>query len=468
MSIWGALKSWLIEFPGHPGQGPNDPSSLSPVVKAWQPQLMLVRTLYDGFQALYEHRARFLPQHPKEDPQDYYIRANRPTFYNAFARTVHALAGIVFRDPPTADQVPQEILDLYDDDIDNQGTNGPSFLRAMFEDALVTGMAGIFVDQPSLIGTGLTRADELAAGIRPYWTLIRMDDIVSFRTMLEDGETLLAQLVFCERRQIPYGEFGVKIVERLRVYRRLPQTPAGETGDTVAPQVTEEIYERTDQNKYASVSTRVLPAVEEIPFAACYTQRIDFFDARPPLMDLATINLLHYQLSSDLHHAAHIANVPFLFGVGIDEENLQVGPNRAILAKGGDQNTTLRWVETTGASLGVTRAILADLEEQMATLGLGMLQRKSRHAETAQKASLDKQEQDSTLAGIVTDLEDGIERALYYTSVYLGLATWGGLTFTRDFQIDALAASQTGYQGDTAPPVPAAPGKTNNPKTTGV
>lgn len=469
MSIWGAVKSWLIEFPGHPGSGPNDPSSMSPVVKAWQPELALVRALYGGFQALYEQRTRFLPQHPKEDPQDYYIRANRPTFYNAFSRTVHALAGIVFRDPPTPEGVPAEITALYEDDIDNQGSDGPSFLRMAFQESLVTGLTGIFVDQQSLVGTGLTRADELAAGIRPYWTLVRKDDIVSFRTMLEDGETLLAQLVFYDRRQAPYGEYGVKIVERLRVYRRLPSTPAGESGDTVAPQVTEEIYEKDDKGKYQSLGTRVMPAVEEIPFAVLYAERTDFLDACPPLMDLATVNLLHYQMSSDLHHAAHIANVPFLFGVGIDEEDLQVGPNRAILAKAGDQNTTLRWVETTGASLGSTRAILSDLEEQMATLGLGMLQRKSRHSETAQKASLDKQEQDSTLAGIVTELEDGIARALYYTSVYLGLATWGKLIFTRDFQIDALAATATGYQDNSPPPAaPTLPGTTNNPKTTGV
>jgi hypothetical protein len=120
--------------------------------------------------------------------------------------------------------------------------------------------------------------------------------------------------------------------------------------------------------------------------------------ARPPLLDLANINLLHYQMWSDLAHAAHIANVPFLFGGGFDADELEVGPNRAFIVKGAKRDEAwLQWLETTGASLGSTRAILADLEEQMAHLGLGMLQRKSRAAETAQKASLDRKDQESTL-----------------------------------------------------------------------
>lgn len=469
MSIWGAVKSWLVEFPGHPGADQNSPEVLSPIVRMWQPNIQLVRTLYIGFQALYQKRTIYLPQHPKEEPEDYMIRAMRPTFYNAFARTVRALAGIVFRTPPESEDVPSEIMDLYEDDIDNEGTDGPTFLRTTFQEALITGLSGIFVNQQSVAIEGATRADELDAGIRPYWELVRMDDIVSFRTVTEDGKTLLAQLVFREDRQIPKGEYGVKIVERLRAYKRTPRLPAS-VGDSVPAIISEEIYEKNDRGKYVVVSARVLPEVEEIPLAVIYTERTDFLDACPPLVDLAYVNLLHYQMSSDLHHAAHIANVPFLFGVGIDEDDLQIGPNRAVLVKGAKTDeATLRWVETTGASLGSTRAILSDLEEQMANLGLGMLQRKSRAAETAQKASLDKQEQDSTLAGIVGDLEDGIERALFYTSQYLGLSTWGKLTFSRDFQVEPQNAAMTENQGQPqAPREPTPPGITNNPKTSGV
>jgi Domain of unknown function (DUF4055) len=465
MSLWGAVKDWL-SLPDPMGGGVNSPAAQSPVVKSWQANISLVRAIFGGFQTLYEKRQIYLPQHPAEDGQDYYIRSNRPTFYNAFARTVRALSGIVFRTPPTPEGVPSEILDLYEDDIDNEGTDGPSFLKGVFQDGLITGLAGIFVNQQTLAAAG-TRADELAAGIRPYWELIPMDAIVSFRPTVEAGKILLAQLVFCEYRQIPDGAYGVKVIEQWRVYRRTPAGPVGDSGDTLPAFVTEELIRKNERGQYVTISARLMPVVEEIPFAAIYTDRVGFLNARPPMLDLANTNLLHYQTSSDLFHAAHIANVPFLFGGGFDSEKLQIGPNRAIILPGLKRDEGwLQWMETTGASLGSTRAILSDLEEQMSNLGLGMLQRKSRAAQTAEKASLDKQEQDSTLAGIVGDLEDGIERALFYTSQYLQLSTWGRLTFSRDFQTDALGATPTEGQGEPKPPKdPAAPGVTNNPKT---
>lgn len=466
MSIWGAVKSWVLDFPGHQGGNQNDPAFMSPTVQSWQRNLALVRTLYGGNAALYAMREVYLPRHPKEDPQDYYIRANRPVFYNAFGRTVRALAGIVCRTPPTPEGVPQEILDLYEDDIDNEGTDGPSFVHNAFQDGLTTGLVGIFVNQDSLPGEGRTRADELNAGIRPYWELIRMDDIVSVRSVKENGKQLLAQLAFRDDRQIPWGEYGVKIRAQIRVYKRLAAQPAGETGDSVPASVTEIIYEKNESGNYVKFSERKMPEVEDIPLAPIYTERLDFFDACPPLIDLACENLLHYQTRSDLHHAAHIANVPFLFGIGIDEDGLQIGPNRAVLAKSGDQSTKLQWMETTGASLGSTRAILGDIEEHMANLGLGMLQRKSRAAETAQKATIDKQEQDSTLSGIVGELEDGLARALDFTAIYKGIKSGGRFSFSRDFAVDPAAAPATEAQG--APPQPkepAAPGITNNPKT---
>ena len=470
MSLWGSLTGYLLDFPGFKGgTADDDPSTPSPTVRAWQPELKLVRALYGGFNALRAERQQYLPQHPAEEEKDYFIRSMRPTFYNAFARTIRALTGIAFRQPPTSVGVPPEIQKLYDDDIDNRGTAGDMFLRHTFLDALITGLTGIFVEMPTLDGENITRADELAAEIRPYWTMYSKDNIVSFRTVVEDGQLLLAQLVLREVVQVPQGDYGVKLIEQYRSFKRLPAV-APATADAA---ILWESWQRAQSGKLVSVGSGQLPTVTEIPFAPVYTEHTDFMDARPPLMDLANLNLLHYQMWSDLAHAAHIANVPVLFGVGIDENEIQIGPNRAILVKGGDASTTLRWLETTGASLGSTRALLSDLEEQMANLGLSMLQRKSRAAETAQKSILDRTEQDATLGAVVGDLENGIELALYFTAQYLGMNVkanpkiGGSLKFTRDFQLDPATAGQFSPAQASFAPEPKAAGETNNPKTTG-
>lgn len=455
MSMW----AWLAPF-GYPaGQraemgDSKSPYTMSPTVQAWQSEMLLCRTLYGGWEQVQAHRTDLLPKHPAEDAQDYLIRVSRPTFYNAFGRTVRALAGTVFKTPPTPVGVPAEIQTLYDNDIDLQGTEGNAFLLHDFTDALITGLAGIFVDMPENTG-GITKLEAQQLDIRPFWSLVRKDDIRSFRTDVVNGKTVLGQLVFREWVQEQVGPFGVREVERLRVLRR------------TADAVTFEAWERPERGgQFQRVSeVGTFRGVTEIPFAPIYTARRDFMDATPPLLDLASLNLLHYQVNSDLHHAVHIANVPVLFGKGIPTTDVQIGPNRAIIVPEAQEGAALMWLETTGAALGSTRSILADIEEQMSNLGLGMLQRKSRAAETAQKASLDRQEQDSTLAAIVSDLENGVELALSYTAQFLGDADGDGgrLEFSREFQVEPVSADPTRNQGGPSEPRDPNPVKETQP-----
>ncbi len=455
MSIWGwTWKSFLTIYDS--SGNAKSPTTMSPQVQLWQPELFLCRTLYGGWETVQAQQQKLLPKHPAEDAQDYNVRVSRPTFYNAFGRTVRALAGTVFKDDPTPVGVPQEIQTLYDDDIDLQETKGPAFLLHAFTDAMITGLSGIFVDMPANSG-GITKLEAQQLDIRPYWLLVRKDDIISFRIDIVNGKTVLGQLVFKELVENQVGDFGVRLYERYRVLRRT---------DTA---VTFEMWEndRVGGNVTRTGDVGTFRGVTEIPFAPIYTARHDFMCAPPPLLDLANLNLLHYQVNSDLHHAIHIANVPIIVTHGFEGE-LQLGPNRSINFPPGSGSDTRKayWMETTGASIGQTRSILADIEEQMSNIGLGMLQRKSRAAETAQKASLDRQEQDSTLSAIVSDLENGVELALMYTAQFLGdpEGNGGRFEFSRNFQLEPAAANSTENQGapkapvDPKQPVPAGQG----------
>ena len=432
------------------------PSTMSPQVQLWQSELVLCRALYEGWEAVRARCRDFLPRHPKEDPQDYLIRVNRPTFYNAFGRTVRSLAGTVFKEPPTREGIPSEITDLFDSDIDLQGTKGDPFCLHVFTDALATGLAGIFVDMPENTG-GKTLLEAQELDIRPFWNLIRKDDIVSFRTDVVNGKTVLGQFVYHELVEVGSGKFGVEWQDQWRVFRR--------TDDAV----TFETWGRGKGDKLMPITpVGTFRGVTEIPFAPIYTSRDDFMCARPPLIDLANLNLLHYQTNSDLHHAAHLANVPIIVTKGIDGE-LQIGPNRSINFPAGVEGDA-HWMETTGASLGSTRAILADIEAQMAALGLGMLQRQTRAAETAEKASIDRKDQDAPLVGIVGDLEDGLDIALGFTAQFLGMdfEEGGHLEFSREFTAQPNAADRTENGGAPKDPnAPKQPGETNNPATSG-
>lgn len=434
----------------------NSPTTESPTVAQWKNELYLCRTLYGGWECVAAQANNLLPQHPKETAENYKIRLKRPTFYNAFGRTVRGLSGTVFKNPPTPEGIPTEILDVFEDDIDLQGTDGIAFCHHGFNDALITGLAGIFVDMPEVTST-VTLLEAQQLDIRPFWTLIRKDDIVSFRVDVVNGKTVLGQLVFRECVQQRRGDFGVADVVMYRVLRR---TETAVTFESWGPS--------TDGKIVRQGEVRTLRGPTEIPFAPIYTARQDFMNATPPLLDLANLNLLHYQVNSDMHHAIHVANVPFLFAAGFDVEEMDIGPNSAVGTTEESGKVSLKWMETQGSAIGSTRAVLADIEEQMSNLGLGMLQRKSRAAETAEKAAIDKGEQDTTLGAMVSDLEDAIELALYYHAQFAGdpEGKGGKLVFSRQFETEPVAADRNQNQGGPSDPRdPTRPGATNNART---
>jgi len=175
----------------------------------------------------------------------------------------------------------------------------------------------------------------------------------------------------------------------------------------------------------------VLGNQTEIPVSVCYGKRTGFMVSRPPLKDLADLNLLHYETNSDYHHAAHIANVPVPVVTGVsDDEKLVIGPNAALmLPEGADA----KYLETQGTALGHTRQMLQDIEANMATLGLNFLSRDPRSAETATAKKIGKSESDSALTSIARSCEDAVEEALQFHANYLKEKTGGSVEINKDY-----------------------------------
>lgn len=94
---------------------------------------------------------------------------------------------------------------------------------------------------------------------------------------------------------------------------------------------------------------------------------------RALLIDLAWLNLAHWQSASDQRHILHVARVPILFGraLQVADGEIEIGPNRLILAD--DPAAGLRFVEHFGTAIAAGRQDLVDLEDRMAVLGLDMM-----------------------------------------------------------------------------------------------
>ena len=158
-----------------------------------------------------------------------------------------------------------------------------------------------------------------------------------------------------------------------------------------------------------------------VPVITIYANQIGWMISRPPLIDLAWLNLAHWQSSSDQRHILHVARVPLLFGraLQVEQQDIEIGPNRLILAD--DPAADLKFVEHSGAAIEAGRQDLIDLEDRMALMGFDMLSRSTTPI-TATARQLDSMQNHAALSALVTQIEQGIEQLFQLAAQAEGLS----------------------------------------------
>ena len=411
----------------------NLPSTPSPQATAQQSAVALVRDLWEGCQKVQDQGITYLPKAPGERGDDYRVRLQRAVFHEFFGDTVEGLTGMVFRkDPVLGDDVPA-LIRTHWENIDNAGTHGDVFLRELLADAITAGHAAILVEFPKTEGTQ-TSADETVSPmpIRPYWVPIKKDNILSWRTTVENGITVLTQVVLKECTMVADGDFGEKEQTRYRVLYRQD----GVVGFR--------LLQVTDTKHVLEIDQGTYPTQQEIPLAEVRTSgRKSLFESRPPLLGLAYLNLAHYLQWSDHDTSLHKTCVPIFARIGFEApvdgqgNAIALGPNDGLdLPQGGDA----KYVSHDGASLASVKASLDDLVAHIASLGMSMLSAQKRTAETATAKKIDKASTDSALAVTARGEQDAAERALGFHARYLKLPDGGSITINRDFENEMLDA----------------------------
>ncbi len=388
-------------------------------------EMRLVRDLAAGTLRLREMGVRYLPIEPAERTDDHRNRVARAILYNAFDRTLHALVGMVFRkDPQFCADVPAAIAGVetvqdgqpmhaegIGENIDRAGNHWAVFSKELFACAMRDGHAFVFVDMPPPLPDGATRADEIAANRRPYWVRYEKDQALNWR--FSDGK--LAQITFVEKTCEPDGDFGEVDVVRYRVLR-----PG-------SWQLWKEV--KDEKGNRAVIPDPDTPegqtSLDEIPVAVVYGRKCRPLVSRPPLLDMAVVNIAHWQKYSDYSTYLHLCSRPLWVFIGLlDSLDIKTFGAHSIqmLPQGADAKV----VETSGAALGAAREDLKDLEDIMAKLGLSVLAEKTPNS-TATEALLSSVREDSDLATAARSLQDCLELALKWTAQYLGpTATTGG------------------------------------------
>ena len=391
----------------------NDPSATLPAVERMRAYWAVVAPLMGGTQEMREQGETLLPKYPAEEQASYNQRLALSTLLPAYSETVMNNTSRVFAEPlQLGDDVPEAIVSL-SSDFDMSGNDINNWSARTFELGLGFGLCHAFIDhQPA--GDVRNRAEEKAAGGRPYAVLVHPEQVCGWRD--EAGQLFMVR--YAETVSVSDGAFGTKLITQIRVF---------EPG-------TWKIYRRSEDTGNWELHQEGTTSLKYIPWATFYTKRVGFMEAKPPLLELAHLNVKHWQSQSDQDNLLHIARVPLLFMVTDDEQFQLVISSGSATRMPKDGNA--KYVEHTGASIEAGRISLQDLVEDMRMSGAKLLQKDKQQTKTAAQANEEAAQELSPLARMSEQFSDFIAQLLQYMADFQGSGEGGHVEMRGNFDSD--------------------------------
>lgn len=410
----------------------KDPESPATTSFAWDQMIMkweMIDTLLSGTESMRAAGPQYLPIHEAESRLNYLERLNKCTLLNMLEITLDSLVGRPFSDPIEINSDMPEKIESLMDDVDLQGNDLTVFARDWFRQGIAKGFCHVMVDFPRIPDEDFgsrTLADDFAEGRRPYWVLIRPENVIFAASDFVQGSdgVMREALTHVRIREWATKQVGFAEVvkERIRVL---------EPGQFFLFEK-EEKRRKNQKDKWILID-QGLTGLPVIPLVTFYADREDLMIAKPPLEDLAHLNVRHWQSTSDQISVLTVARFPMLAVAGAVEQpgaEMAIGPKQLLGTK--DPNGKFYYVEHTGKSIGAGRQDLMDLEDEMAHYGAQFLKRKTGN-ETATARALDSAEATSPLQDYTVRFMDAVSNALDLMAMWMGEKEGGTISIATDF-----------------------------------
>ena len=146
-----------------------------------------------GVQTMRDSKDQYLPKFPKETKDDFDFRLEATKFTNIFRDIVEGLSAKPFEEPVSlvGDGVNQAFTDFIDD-VDGDGNNLSVFASATFFSGIAHAIDWILIDYPTVDSEKVkTKADQKAAGVRPFWSHVLGRNVLRAETKIENGKQVL-------------------------------------------------------------------------------------------------------------------------------------------------------------------------------------------------------------------------------------------------------------------------------------
>ena len=394
------------------------------------PQWVVMRDTSAGEDVIKIKGIEYLPMLGGQDDGQYEAYKIRATYHNATGRTIDGLSGMVFRKPPQ--RIHPTGMAPFMEDVTLDGLEFQPFAELVVEEILTTARAGILVDFPQVPEGQVTRAAADEMGLQPFWHLFKAEAILNWKTMRIGTRTLLSEVRLMEVVEEPgEEEFDVERIEQIRVLDLVVQ-------DDGSVQYRQRLYRVDENRQWAQHGEDLFPLqngapLDFIPFVFLGPRDTGTDIDKPPLIDLAYVNVSHYRTSAQLEHGAHFTALPTPYVFGVDEKDVpdSIGPE--VIWHGTDEEVKVGMLEYTGKGLGSLEKRLEVKEQQMAALGARMLAPDKRMVEAVETAQIHRQGESSVLSSLSQAVSFGLTRALEIARDWMGMDGEVEIVLNKDF-----------------------------------
>ena len=345
-------------------------------------------------------KEKYVPKLSDQEAEEYSAYVGRAEFYNATARTQVALTGLLFAKPPKV-ELP-EALKTIAENVSLDDDTLEALAKNIANECLSVGRCGVLVDLPSVEKADYSKLEAERLNLRAYATLYKAENIINWKTTKINGSNVTSLVVLTETYAEPtQDEFVDKIKTRYRVldlhegyYRQrvFSETKAGNF------EVVSEIYPSANGQKLGY-----------LPFTFFNVNDLKTAVEKPPLLDLAKINISHFRSEVDLEHGTHFTALPTPYVTGYQgesSEKLKIGSTAVWVIN--DPSAKVGFLEFSGAGLSTLENRIAVKEKRMSILGARLLLDEKKTAEATETLQMRKSGENAVLTSVASTISEGI------------------------------------------------------------
>jgi hypothetical protein len=380
-----------------------------------------------------------LPPEPREDQDAWRQRLGRAVLSPYTQRLIENAAGAILRRAIRLEDGDSYWTEVFAKNVDGIGSSLNEYARRLLVSALTYGHSNTLVDFPA-DPPPETLLQDRASRRRPYFNHVSAQSILGWRQASAMPNSPLTQVRIASRTRVPQGKYGEEVRRQVRViepgrYEDFIATGASSLQTPTSGPTDSSTFRRVGGDRYS---------LNFIPLVPIYTNRRGTLRSHPSLIDIAHINIAHYQRQADFLHALHVAAMPTLIMEGYDEKTTTAGVNYARRTEPGNK---VYYVQSDASSFEAQANALLMLEQQMSTLGVTKLLGQKFVAESADAKRIDQAQANSVLSIISMELENALQYCFAIAATYMNIEA-PTVRLERDFDFYRLIGQDVSVLGD--------------------